>query len=54
MKANLGKTEIMISSRITKDGMSKSKIDPCAVCSLRVKANSALCVGVVSGPERKG
>ena len=28
----------------TKDGMSKSKVDPCGVCSLRVKANSVLCV----------
>ena len=25
------------------DGMSKSKFDPCKVCSLRVKANSILC-----------
>ena len=26
------------------DGMSKSKVDPCGVCSLRVKANSVLCL----------
>ena len=41
LKVNLGKTKVMISGSITKDGMSKSKIDPCGVCSLRVKANSA-------------
>ena len=29
---------------ITKDGISKNKIDPCEVCSLRVKANSVLCL----------
>ena len=34
----------MVSNDITQDGMSKSKVDPCGVCSLRVKANSALCV----------
>ena len=34
----------MVSSGITKDGLSKSKVDPCGVCSLRVKANSVLCV----------
>ena len=25
-------------------GLSKSKVDPCGVCSLRIKANSVLCV----------
>ena len=35
---------VMVSSGITKDGLSKSKIDPCGVFSLRVKANSVLCV----------
>ena len=34
----------MVSSGITQDGMSESKVDPCVVCSLRVKANSVLCV----------
>ena len=34
----------MVSGCIAKDGMSKSKVDPCGVCSLRVKANSVLCV----------
>ena len=34
----------MVSGGITKDGMSKSKVDPCWVCGLRVKANSVLCV----------
>ena len=32
----------MVSGRITKDGMSKSKVDPCGVCSLRAKANPVL------------
>ena len=34
----------MVSSGISKDGVSRSKVDPCGVCSLRVKANSVLCV----------
>ena len=28
----------------TKDGSPKRKVDPCGVCSLRVKANFVLCV----------
>ena len=43
-KVNLGKTKVMVSSGITKDGMSKSKVDPCGVYSLRVKANTVLCL----------
>ena len=43
-KINLGKTKLMVSGGITKDGMSKSKVDPCGVCSLRAKANSVLCL----------
>ena len=43
MNVNLGKTMVMVSGGITKDGMSKSKVDRCGVCSLRVKANSVLC-----------
>ena len=42
MKDNLGKTKVMVCGGITKDGKSKSKVDPCGVCSLRVKANSVL------------
>ena len=34
----------MVSGGITKDGVSKSKVDPFGVCSLRVKANSVLCL----------
>ena len=34
----------MVSGGITKDGMSKSKVDPCGVYSLRVKTNSVLCL----------
>ena len=44
LKVNLGKTKVKVSSGITQDGLSKSKVDPCGVCSLRVKANSVLCV----------
>ena len=34
----------MVKGGIKKDGMSKSKVDPCGVCSLRIKANSVLCL----------
>ena len=34
----------MVSDIITKDGMSKSTVDPCGVYSMRVKANSVLCI----------
>ena len=34
----------MVCSGITKDGISKSKVDQCGVCSLRGKANSVLCL----------
>ena len=34
----------MVSGGISRDGMSKSKVDPCGVCSLNVKVNSALCL----------
>ena len=44
LKVNLGKSKVTVCSGITKDGMSKSKVDPCGICSLRVKANSVLCV----------
>ena len=44
LKVDLGKTNVTVSSAITKNGLSKSKVDPCEVCSLRVKANSVLCV----------
>ena len=44
LKVNLGKTKAMVSGGIIKDGMPKSKVDPCGVCSLRAKANSVLCL----------
>ena len=44
LKVNPGRTKVMVSSRISQDGLSKRKVDPCGVCSLRVKANSVLCV----------
>ena len=44
LKVNLGKTKVMVSSGNTQDGLSKSNVGSCGVCSLRVKANSVLCV----------
>ena len=44
LKVSLGKTKVMVSGSITKDGFSKSKVDPCGICCLREKANSVLCV----------
>ena len=44
MKVNLEKTKVMVSGGITKDGMPKNMVDPCGFCSLRVKANSVLCL----------
>ena len=44
LKANLGKTKVMVSGGITKDDLSKIKADPCGVCSLRAKTNSVLCL----------
>ena len=42
LKVYLGKTKVLVSGSITKDGLSKSKVDPCGVCSLRVMDNSVL------------
>ena len=44
LKINHGKTKVMVSGVITQDNLSKSKVDPCGVFSLRVKSNSVLCV----------
>ena len=44
LKVCLGKTKVMVCGGITKDGMSKSKVDPCGVCSLRVMSNYVLCL----------
>ena len=44
LKDNLRKTKVMVGSGITHDGLSESMVDPCGVCSLRVKANCVLCV----------
>ena len=43
-KVNLGQAKVMVSGGITKDGLSKSKVDPCGVGSLIIKANSLLCI----------
>ena len=44
LKINLGKTKVMVSGSTTKYGMSKSKVDPSWVCSLRVKVSTVLCI----------
>ena len=44
LKVNLLKTKVMLSGDITKDGISKRKVDACGVCRLNVKANSVLWV----------
>ena len=44
LKVNLGIAKLMVYGGITKDGMSKSKVDTCGICSLKVKANSVLCL----------
>ena len=44
MKVSPWKTKLMISGRITMDGLSKSKAYPCTVCCLGVKANSVVYV----------
>ena len=44
LKVNLGKTKVVASDGIAQDGLSKSKVDPCVVCSSKVKANPGLCV----------
>ena len=46
-KGYLAKTKVMASGSITKDGLSKSKVDQCGVCCLRVNANPVLCVQCV-------
>ena len=40
---------MIVCGDITKDDSSKSKVDPCVVCSLSVKINSVLCVQRVKG-----
>ena len=42
--SNLEKTKMMVNGSITKDGLSKIKVNICGVCSLRVMAKSVLCV----------
>ena len=44
LKVSNGKTKVMVSSSITGDGLYKINDDPCEVSSLRVKANSVLCL----------
>ena len=43
LNVSLRKTKAMVNGGITKDGLKKNGVDPCVVCSLRVRAISALC-----------
>ena len=44
LKVNLRKIKVMsVCGSISKDGMSKRKVDPCMVSRIRVKASSVLC-----------
>ena len=40
LEVKFAKTKVMLIDSITSNGLSKSKVDSCGVCSLRVKANS--------------
>ena len=40
LKVLVGKSKVMVSRGIAKDGLFKSNVDPCGFCILRVKANS--------------
>ena len=44
LRVNLGKARVIVAIGITKDSLSKSKVDPCGVCNLRIKGKSVLCV----------
>ena len=44
LRVTFEKDKVLVSSSITKDGLCKSKVDPCGLCNLRLKANSVLCV----------
>ena len=45
LRVSLAKTKMVVSGSIAKDDLSITKVNPCGgFCSLRVKANSALCV----------
>ena len=43
LKVDIRKTKVMVSGGSRKDGITKSKVNTCGICSLRVKANSVLC-----------
>ena len=47
LEVYLGITKVMVCSGITHYGMSKSKVDPCGVCSLRVELTQYCVYSVV-------
>ena len=44
LKLNFGSTKLMISQGITKDGLSKCKVNPGGICFFRLMANFVLYV----------
>ena len=49
LKVNLGNTMVMVSSSITQNGLSKSNVGACVVCSLRVRLTQNCVYRVVRG-----
>ena len=49
LKVNLGKIKVMVSGGISIDGLSESKSYQCEIRSLRVKANTVVCLNMVCG-----
>ena len=47
MKVNIGKDKVMVIGSIAKVTLSKSDVNPCRLCSLRVKASFILCIKCV-------
>ena len=52
LKAIHRKTKL-VSGSITKDGLSKNKVDACGVCSLKVKGDSVLFVQCCTWIQRR-
>ena len=49
LKVNIGNTKVMASGDIAKNGLSKSKVYVCGVCSFRVNLIPCSVYNVVSG-----
>ena len=44
LKVSHGKTKVIVSCSLTKGGLSKSKVESCGICRLRVKVSTFVCV----------